>query len=134
MRLGFAGALTAMIVVSLGAFGGLSYAASAVQSVAHVVTKVVTPSKPQPVKQLSSAAKQYPKKIKICHFDKKGKGHDQEIDESNFPAFRAHGDHKGNCKKGGEFKPGSAAAKAAAKKKAGVLGTTRTGVNPSSTG
>ena len=83
---------------------------------------------------LGSAAAEYKKKIKICHFDKKGKGHNQEIDEANFPAFRAHGDHKGECKKGGEFKPGSAAAKAAAKKKKGVLGTTRTGVNPSSTG
>ena len=141
MRLGFAGALTAMILVSLAAFGGLSYAASAVESVAHVAVKVVTPSKPTvthatQVTQapLGSAAAQYKKKIKICHFDKQGKGHTEEIDESNFPSFRAHGDHKGECKKGGEFKPGSAAAKAAKKNGAGVLGTTRTGVNPSSTG
>jgi hypothetical protein len=140
LRLGFAGALTTMIVVSLGAFGGLSYAASAVESVAHVVTKVVAPSKPHTTQvaqaPLSSAAAQYKKKIKICHFDKEGRGHTEEIDESNFPSFRANGDHKGECKKGGEFKPGSAAAKAAAKKKKGkgVLGTTANGVNPSSTG
>jgi hypothetical protein len=137
MRLGFAGALTAMIVVSLGAFGGLGYAASAVQSVAHVVTKVVTPSKPQPVKQLSSSASaQYPKKEVICHFDGQGRGHTITIDVSAFPAHRAHGDHLGACKPG-EFRPNSKAAKAAAKKKAakkGVLGTSQTGVNPSSTG
>jgi hypothetical protein len=141
LRLGFAGALTTMIVVSLGAFGGLSYAASAVQSVAHVVTKVVTPSAPHvakaPQAPLSSAAAQYPKPIKICHFDKRGEGHTQTIDEGNWPAFRSNGDHKGKCDQHGEFKPGSAAAKAAAKKKKnakGVLGTTRRGVNPSSTG
>ena len=138
LRLGFAGALTAMVLVSLAAFGGLSYAASAVESVAHVVTKVVTPSKPHATQPLSSAAAQYPKKIKICHFDGKGRGHTITISENAFPAHQAHGDHKGECKPG-EFRPNSKAAKAAAKKKAakkkthGVLGTTAS-VNPSSTG
>jgi hypothetical protein len=136
MRFGFAGALTAMIVVSLGAFGGLSYAASAVQSVAHVASKIVTPSKPHVTKQLSSAGAQYPKKEVICHFDGQGRGHTITISDSAFPAHRAHGDHLGECKKG-EFKPNSKAAKAAAKKKAakkGVLGTSRTGVDPTATG
>src|SRR5581483_9336532 len=71
LRLGFAGALTAMLILSLAAFGGLSYAANAVESVAHVATKIVTPvkaAKPHAVKQLSSADAQYPKKITICHF------------------------------------------------------------------
>jgi hypothetical protein len=136
MRLGFAGALTAMIVVSLGAFGGLSYAASAVESVAHVATKIVTPSKPQPVKQLSSAGAQYPQKVTICHFDGNGKGHTITVDQASVPAHVAQGDHVGACKPG-EFRPNSKAAKAAAKKKAakkGVLGTSQSGVNPSSTG
>jgi hypothetical protein len=136
LRLGFAGALTAMIVVSLGAFGGLSYAASAVQSVAHVVTKVVTPSKPLPAKQLSSAGAQYPKQVTICHFDGNGKGHTITVGAASVPAHVAQGDHVGACKSG-EFKPNSKAAKAAAKKKAakhGVLGTSQSGVDPSSTG
>jgi hypothetical protein len=127
MRLGFAGALTAMIVISLGAFGGLGYAASAVHSVAHVATKIVKPSKPQPVKKLSSAGAQYPKKVTICH-----KGHTITVSQSAVPAHLAHGDHVGPCtaadKKKGAFKPNSK------KNGKGVLGTSRTGVNPSSTG
>ena len=133
MRLGFAGALTAMILVSLAAFGGLGYAATAVESVAHVATKVVTPSKPHAVKQLSSAAAQYPKKITICHFDGQGRGKTIEISDSAFPAHRAHGDHLGACKTG-EFRPRTVTAKAAAVKKGAVKGTTRRGVSPSTTG
>jgi hypothetical protein len=139
MRLGFAGALTAMIVISLGAFGGLSYAASAVESVAHVAAKVVTPSKPSkplPAKQLSSAGAQYPKQVTICHFDGKGRGHTITVGAASVPAHVAHGDHVGACKPG-EFKPNSKAAKAAKRKKAahkGVLGTSRSGVDPNSTG
>jgi hypothetical protein len=102
LRLGFAGALTAMIVVSLGAFGGLSYAASAVESVAHVVTKVVTPSEqhvtPQP--QHSSADKEYDEKEDICHFDGQDRGHTITISKSAFPAHKAQGDHLGACKPG----------------------------------
>jgi len=146
MRLGFAGALTAMIVLSMAAFGGLGYAATAVHSVAHVATKIVAPAKHKSaVKPLSAASAQYGAPTKICHFDGKGRGHDLTVDASAVPAHLAHGDHRGNCR-AGEFKPGSAAAKAAAKKKAalkkaaaakkakGVLGTTVSGVSPSTTG
>ena len=139
LRLGFAGALTAMLILSLAAFGGLSYAANAVESVAHVATKIVTPSKPHVVKQLSSAAAQYPKKITICHFDGKGRGHTITIDQSAWPAHAAHGDHKGACS-ASELKPNSKAGKAALANRAklakkGVKGTTtRSGVSPSNTG
>ena len=128
MRLGFAGALTAMIVISLGVFGGLGYAASAVHSVAHVATKIVKPSKPKPVKQLSSAGAQYPKKVKVCH-----KGKTITISQSALPAHLAHGDTPGECKKGA-FKPNSKGAKNNGKNGKGVLGTSRTGVDPNSTG
>ena len=109
MRLGFAAALTMGILISLAAFGGLGYASSAAKSIAHVATKLVTPSKPHATQQqLSSAAAQYSKKITICHFDGKGRGHTITIDQSAWPAHRAHGDHLGACK-AGEFTPGSAA-------------------------
>ena len=109
LRLGFASALTMGILISLAAFGGLGYAASAAESVAHVATRLVTPSQPRATRQpLSSAGAQYSKKITICHFDGKGRGHTITIDQSAWPAHRAHGDHLGACR-AGEFKPGSAA-------------------------
>ena len=109
LRLGFAAALTMGILVSLAAFGGLGYAASAAKSIAHVATKLATPSKPRATQQpLSSAGAQYSKKVTICHFDGKGRGHTITIDQSAWPAHRAHGDHQGACRPG-EFKPGSAA-------------------------
>jgi hypothetical protein len=108
LRLGFAAALTTGILVSLAAFGGLGYASSAAQSIAHVATKLGTPSRPHATQQFSSADAQYPKKITICHFDGKGRGHTITIDQSAWPAHRAHGDHLGACR-AGEFKPGSAA-------------------------
>jgi hypothetical protein len=43
-RLGFAGVLTAAMLVSLAAFGGLGYAASGVAQVAHAVTHVFSPA------------------------------------------------------------------------------------------
>jgi hypothetical protein len=108
LRLGFAAALTLGILISLAAFGGLGYASSAAKSIAHVATKLATPSKPHDTQQFSSADAQYPKKITICHFDGKGRGHTITIDQSAWPAYRAHGDHQGACR-AGEFKPGSAA-------------------------
>jgi hypothetical protein len=109
LRLGFAAALTVGILSSLAAFGGLGYAASAARSIAHVATKLATPSKLHATQQpLSSAGAQYSKKITICHFDGKGRGHTITIDQSAWPAHRAHGDHEGPCR-AGEFKPGSAA-------------------------
>ena len=109
LRLAFAAALTMGILGSLAAFGGLGYAASAATSIAHVATKLATPSKPRATQRpLSSAGAQYAKKITICHFDGKGRGHTITIDQSAWPAHRAHGDHLGACS-AGEFKPGSAA-------------------------
>jgi hypothetical protein len=105
LRLGFAGALTAMIVVSLGAFGGLSYAASAVESVAHVVTKVVTPSEQHvTIPQHSSANGEYGEKEEICHFDGQDRGHTITISTSALPAHLAQGDHRGACKPGEDKK------------------------------
>ena len=102
LRLGFAGALTAMVVVSLGAFGGLGYAASAVGSVANVVTKVVAPSPQTNTKQKehSSADDEYNEQEDVCHFDGKGRGQTIRISRAAFPAYKAHGDHEGKCKPG----------------------------------
>ena len=107
LRVGFAGALTAAMVTALASFGGLSYAASGVESVARVATKIVTPkkpSKPHATQQLSSAAAQYPEKVTICH-----RGHTITISQNALPAHIAHGDSVGAC---------SAAAKKAAAEKA----------------
>ena len=113
------------MLIALAAFGGLGYAASAVQSVAHVASSVVTPSKPHVVK--TAAASQYGGKTTICHFDGKGRGHTISVSNSAVAGFLARGDHRGACK-AGEFKPGKG------KGKGGVLGTSRRGQNPSSTG
>jgi len=112
LRVGFAGALTAAIVTALASFGGLSYAASGVESVARVATKIVTPkkpSKPHATQQLSSAAAQYPPKITICH-----RGHTITISQNALPAHIAHGDSVGACSAAVK----AAAAKAAAEKAA----------------
>ena len=53
LRLAFAGALTAAMLVALAGFGGLGYAANSVRSATAVVQKVV---KPKPKKTVSIAS------------------------------------------------------------------------------
>jgi hypothetical protein len=96
-RLSFAGALTVLILGTVGAFGGLGYAASSTTSVVNVVKRAVAPSKPQLV-QRSAAQDQYkPKKVTICHRTGSGKRVTITISENALPAHLAHGDTVGPC-------------------------------------
>lgn len=58
-RLGFAGVLTASLVVMLAAFGGIGYAASAAEQAVHAVHRVVSPQSAVVVKGLSAGGDQY---------------------------------------------------------------------------
>jgi hypothetical protein len=96
-RLSFAGALTVLMLGTLGAFGGLSYAASGTKSVVNVVKRAVAPSTPRTV-QRSAAQDQYaPKKITICHHAGPRKRVTITISENALPAHLAHGDTIGPC-------------------------------------
>jgi hypothetical protein len=96
-RLSFAGALTVLILGTIGAFGGLGYAASSTTNVVNVVKRAVAPSKPQLV-QRSAAQDQYqPKKVTICHRTGSGKRVTITISENALPAHLAHGDTVGPC-------------------------------------
>jgi hypothetical protein len=96
-RLSFAGALTVLILGTVGAFGGLGYAASGTTNVVNVVKRAVAPSKPQLV-QRSAAQDQYqPQKVTICHRTGSGKRVTITISESALPAHLAHGDTVGPC-------------------------------------
>jgi hypothetical protein len=96
-RLSFAGALTVLMLGTLGAFGGLGYAASGTKSVANVVKRAVAPSTPRTV-QGSAAQDQYaPQKVTICHHAGPNKRVTITISESALPAHLAHGDTIGPC-------------------------------------
>lgn len=96
-RLSFAGGLTVLMLGTLGAFGGLSYAASGTKSVVNVVKRAVAPSRPTAV-QGSAAQDQYaPQKITICHHAGPTKRVTITISESALPAHLAHGDTVGPC-------------------------------------
>jgi hypothetical protein len=96
-RLSFAGALTVLMLGTLGAFGGLGYAASGTKSVANVVKRAVVPSRPQTVDR-SAAQDQYaPQKVTICHHAGPNKRVTITISENALPAHLAHGDTIGPC-------------------------------------
>jgi hypothetical protein len=105
-RLGLAGAVSVGMLVTLGTFGGLGYAASGVRHAVKAAVHVVAPAKPsagaQP--QLSSAAAQYGAKQAVCAVTPNGKQHTIEISENAVPNYlRTHPQATlGSC---GAFRP-----------------------------
>jgi hypothetical protein len=89
-RYGLAAALTAAMVVAVGAFGGIGYAASSVTHAAHAVAVAFTFS-PHTVGSVSAAADQYGK-VTMCH-----RGHEITISQNAVPAHAAQGDTFGPC-------------------------------------
>jgi hypothetical protein len=120
LRIAFAGALTTALLVALATVGGLSYAATKVQSAASVVAQVASPGGKSSSAQRSDARRsegksgrsdargrgddedddddddadddQYGHKVTICH-----KGHTISVDRHAVPAHLAHGDTLGPC-------------------------------------
>jgi hypothetical protein len=114
LRVVFAGAVTTAVVVSLSAFGGLGYAASAAKHAAGQAQAVVTAAhdngqnnsahdegqkddSSQDDVSLSSAQGQYDKKVTICHHTGSGKNVTITVSVHALPAHLAHGDTIGPC-------------------------------------
>ena len=95
-RLSFAGALTVLMLGTLGAFGGVGYAASGTKAVVDVVQRAVAPSKPQAVDG-SAAQDQYVQRVTICHRTSSGRSVTITVSENAVPAHLAHGDTLGPC-------------------------------------
>jgi hypothetical protein len=89
-RFGLAGALTAAMLVVLGAFGGVSYAAGRVTHAAHQLAAVITFA-PHAVGNVSAAADQY-SRVTLCH-----NGREVTVAASGIAAHLAHGDTQGKC-------------------------------------
>ena len=87
---GLAGAMTAAMLVVVGAFGGISYAASSVTHAAHQLAAVITFA-PHNVGSVSAAADQY-SKVTLCH-----NGHEISVAQSAVDAHLAQGDTQGKC-------------------------------------
>jgi len=96
-RLGLAGAVTAAMVISLAAFGGLGYAATGVASAVHTAVHVVAPAhKTQASGPTSSARAQY--FVEVCY-----KGNTLRVDSHAEDTLIANGAKPGACN-GGAFK------------------------------
>jgi hypothetical protein len=116
LRVVFAGAITAAAVVSLSAFGGLGYAASAAKHAAGQAEAIVTGATHDEGQNgnsgknaesgknadsaqnesVSSAQGQYGKKVTICHHTGSGTV-TITISVNALPAHLAHGDTIGPC-------------------------------------
>ena len=108
-RLAFAGGLTAVGLIVLGAFGGLGYAgstASVVKAPVKVVSKVVAPKKSAPAKSVptksarASADAQYGNGFTLCHRPPGNPSNAHTItvgSEQARQAHLAHGDTDGPC-------------------------------------
>lgn len=119
LRLGFAGGLTAALLVALASFGGLGYAAAGAANAVQSLERVAKPSAPKAV-DVSAAQNQYARKVTICHHTGSKKNPTQTItvSENAVPAHQRHGDTIGPCPtgvRGAQFTPGS-----------GVLGVSQT--------
>jgi hypothetical protein len=110
-RLGLAATVTAVLVVSLAAFGGLGYAATSVKHAVHTAVHVVTPEKHHAAKAagFNSAAAQYGGKVNICVVNPNGKQHTISISENAQASYlRTHPRaYPGSC---GAFRPRGAKA------------------------
>jgi hypothetical protein len=97
-RLGLAGAVTAAMVISLAAFGGLGYAATGVGNAVKTAVHVVAPAKKAtPSSPATSARAQY--FVEVCY-----KGKTLRIDSHAEKALLANGATPGACN-GGAFTP-----------------------------
>jgi hypothetical protein len=95
-RFAIAAVVPLFIVILLGAFGGLGYAASGTEQAVSAVRHVVAPVKQHKLVTLqrTAARSQYGGHlVTICH-----KGHTITVDEHAVPAHLAHGDHLGPCR------------------------------------
>jgi hypothetical protein len=106
LRVGFAGAISVAAVVSLSAFGGLGYAASAAKHAADQAQAVVTGatndagqnnSSGEDANSVSSAQGQYGKKVTVCHHTPSGHNVTITISINALPAHLALGDTRGTC-------------------------------------
>jgi hypothetical protein len=92
-RFGLAAAVSAVILVSLAAFGGLSYAASsvthAVQTAVHVVAPAHPAAKAVPTAAFNAAAAQYGGKTSICTVEPNGKQHTITISNNAVASYLA---------------------------------------------
>lgn len=90
-RLGLVGALTAAMLVALGAFGGLGYAASGMSNAVKSAVHVVSPAKTAtPNGALSSASAQY--KVTMCI-----RGHTIFVDNHAVKGIQRAGGKLGPC-------------------------------------
>jgi hypothetical protein len=102
-RLGFAAAVSAVVLVALAAFGGLGYAASSVKEAVQAAVHVARPhtlAQPLP----NSAAAQYGAKVEVCAVTPNGKQHTISISENAAASYlRTHPKaYLGSC---GAFRP-----------------------------
>jgi hypothetical protein len=101
-RWALTGALTAALLVALAAFGGLGYAASTASHVARAATHLVKPRATHTAASptdLSSAAAQYGKKVKICTVEPNGKQHTITISQNAAASYLARHPraYRGSC-------------------------------------
>jgi hypothetical protein len=100
LRLGLAGAVTAVMIVSVGAFGGLGYAATgvthAVKAASHAVAPARKSAPTHSTAPASSAQVQY--LVTMCFYK-----HTIRVDSRAAPILRALGAKNGAC--GGEKTP-----------------------------
>jgi hypothetical protein len=99
LRLGFAGGLTAALLIALATVGGLGYAATGVKTAATAVSRVVTAQKKPNVVKLSAAADQYGDKVDVCFVQPNAKQHTITIPADNEASFLAQhpGSYPGMC-------------------------------------
>jgi hypothetical protein len=122
-RLGAVAFATAVMLAALGAFGGMSYAATSAHEVVSAVKAVIvapvvsgkssegskksegdkTPSgKGEDSKGKDDGSKpdsdEYGKKVKVCHNPGRNQ-HTIEVSANAVPALVAHGDYVGECRR-----------------------------------
>jgi hypothetical protein len=91
-RLGLAAAASVAMLLALGVFGGIGYAASSVQHAVQAAVHVVGPTKKETPDQpvLNSAAAQYGNKVLVCVVTPNGKQHTISISKNAVASYLAH--------------------------------------------
>jgi hypothetical protein len=103
LRLGIASGVSIAMVVALGAFGGLGYAALSLKEAVHAVSKIVVVHKDQPKlnnNEQSSSEGQYGGDEHVCVVEPNGKQHTIKISKKAVAAYLAKHprSHIGACK------------------------------------